>query len=65
MPKYLGVYHDHFFLPDEGGGGSSGTPPPELPVLCVEEPSKFIPGVDNLLAFPGMDIENVWPSFKE
>jgi hypothetical protein len=55
----------YFLLVEEGGGGNRGTPPPELIALWVDEPSRLVPLVDDLLVFPGIDIENVWPSFKE
>ena len=48
-----------------GGGGSNGIPPPkELDVgaVAVEDPRRLLPSLDFL---PGMDMENVCPSFKD
>ena len=59
------------FLGALGGGGSSVGMPPllddESPEPPERSPRRFTPDVlvvAGLLALPGMEIENVWPSFN-
>lgn len=54
------------FLFALGGGARRGiTPPPELPELAVECSKRLLGTLRAALLFPGIDIVNVCPSFKE
>lgn len=60
--KILKLLLAYFCLP-LGGGGKRGTLPP-LPVFTEFADRRLSP-VSCFLLFPGMDIENVCPSFNE
>ena len=47
-----------------GGGGRKGSAPPPNPVTLESEVPSKLEELDSLLR-PGIEIENVWPSFKE
>jgi hypothetical protein len=47
-----------------GGGGRKGSAPPPTPVTLESEVPSKLEELDSLLR-PGIEIENVWPSFKE
>ena len=51
-------------LPDPGGGGNNGMDPPVDTVL-EDEPRRLLLDFSPGLFLPGIEIENVWPSFKE